>query len=134
MTANEMRISDWSSDVCSSDLTAVDVAQQAPLARAELGLAGERLAASLRQQCQADAGFVLLMEGSDGLDGAIQSGDAGVSNVVSVWQSGAGQSALPDQYASAGMPNHATLIQDGTANKKGRANARKSETNTHYLR
>src|SRR3546814_9408046 len=99
MTANEMRISDWSSDVCSSDLTAVDVAQQAPLARAELGLAGERLAASLRQQGQADAGFVLLMEGSDGLVGAIQSGDAGGSNVASVWQSGAGNSALLDQYA-----------------------------------
>src|SRR3546814_7999711 len=52
--------------------TAVDVAQQAPLARAELGLAGERLTASLRQQGQADAGFVLLMEGSDGLVGAIK--------------------------------------------------------------
>src|SRR3546814_6118539 len=90
--------------------TAVDVAQQAPLARAELGLAGERLAASLRQQGQADAGFVLLMEGSDGLVGAIQSGDAGGSNVASVWQSGAGNSALLDQYASAGMPNHVAQI------------------------
>ena len=96
--------------------TAVDVAQQAPLARAELGLAGERLAASLRQQGQADAGFALLMEGSDGLVDAIQSGDAGGSNVASVWQSGAGNSALLDQYASAGMPNHVALIQDGTAN------------------
>src|SRR3546814_13842329 len=56
------------------------------------------------------------MEGSDGLVGAIQSGDAGGSNVASVWQSGAGNSALLDQYASAGMPNHVDLIQDGTAN------------------
>src|SRR3546814_6415032 len=48
--------------------------------------------------------------------GAIQSGDAGGSNVASVWQSGAGNSALLDQYASAGMPNHVALIQDGTAN------------------
>src|SRR3546814_11711834 len=103
MTANEMRISDWSSDVCSSDLTAVDVAQQAPLARAELGLAGERLAASLRQQGQADARFVLLMEGSDGLVGAIQYGDAGGSTVARGRPSGDGTSPFLDPKSTPGQ-------------------------------
>src|SRR3546814_13168450 len=65
--------------------TAVDVAQQAPLARAELGLAGERLAASTRQPGQAAAGFVPPMEGSEGMDGAAQVGERGGSKCEGGW-------------------------------------------------
>src|SRR3546814_3581486 len=41
-TAYEMRISDWSSDVCSSDLAGADLAGQRHLGDA--GVAGQRLA------------------------------------------------------------------------------------------
>src|SRR3546814_18980929 len=60
--------------------TAVDVAQQAPLARAELGLAGERHAPYLRQQGQQDDGCVLPMEGWGGRGGALLYRAAGASH------------------------------------------------------
>src|SRR3546814_3840328 len=58
-TAYEMRISDWSSDVCSSDLVAI--------ARRSVETHGPALewldAAKLQRSCADDAGFAFIVDG-----------------------------------------------------------------------
>src|SRR3546814_7461677 len=66
-----MRISDWSSDVCSSDLSAVDVLQQQAVASGQFIRDPVREASVGRKLCIAEFG-ILIAHNSIALDAAEQ--------------------------------------------------------------
>src|SRR3546814_13824986 len=96
-----MRISDWSSDVCSSDLRREDIDQLAPLALAELHLAvghGEEgvVAAAAHVLTGVELGAALAHE-----DGA--SGDGGAVEGLNAEELCCGVAAVPGRTGALGL-------------------------------